>query len=391
MQSARIDEIAKPLPPDVDQIDPQITEFDEQAFARITSVELTSEQQDQVVVPPQAYPIQSEILALHWHPEFVPLPLIRERVRATFPNATSELIIPTQHNELESYDGEFTGVEVDCYSPEFNRKTQLLIHFASDRLRDERAEVFKGMLSHTFKYRSSQLHNFFDTLLEPLGEPKLEAAAEETGADSQLVKFVQLHTRKLARWFENNYASLAPTTMKNKLIRDYFNQLREFYNGHYIDRVQIFLREVKTLVKADFNLGYFFETRAVIEEVRSLGGCILIPHPEQFWPILLADYDVDGYEVWNPQSREYTDFLIQVVNRQNRSRARDQRPLLITMGDDCHMGEKVKDRRFWDSEKAHREIGVQPAWDDLAICKTLASANVTRGGVMREYRSRLRG
>ncbi len=47
---------------------------------------------------------------------------------------------------------------------------------------------------------------------------------------------------------------------------------------------------------------------------------MVIPHPEQFWPILLADYDVDGYEVWNPQSREYTDFLIRALDNQNKRR-----------------------------------------------------------------------
>jgi len=59
------------------------------------------------------------------------------------------------------------------------------------------------------------------------------------------------------------------------------------------------------------------------------------------------------------------------------------------MGDDCHMGEKVKDPRFQDREKAAREIGVQPAWDDLAIRKSLILAGVDRRKAITEYKSKL--
>jgi hypothetical protein len=104
---------------------------------------------------------------------------------------------------------------------------------------------------------------------------------------------------------------------------------------------------------------------------------------------LLADYDVDGYEVWNPQSREYTEFLINVVHRQNESRG--GKPILIFMGDDCHMGEKAKDPRYQDTAKASRQIGYQPAWDDPAIRKSLILANVNRRRVIEEYKSRLNG
>ena len=115
----------------------------------------------------------------------------------------------------------------------------------------------------------------------------------------------------------------------------------------------------------------------------------MIPHPEQFWPILLENYDVDGIEVWNPQSYEYTRFLIDVVNRENRTFRRRQRPLLITMGDDCHLGEKIKDPRYQDAAKAGREIGWQPPWEDLAIAKRLIAANCCRERVIQDYRDRL--
>jgi hypothetical protein len=120
-----------------------------------------------------------------------------------------------------------------------------------------------------------------------------------------------------------------------------------------------------------------------------LGAGIVIPHPENFWPILLADLDVDGIEVWNPQSFEYTEFLVHVVNRENKTLLRGRRPLLVTMGDDCHLGEKLKDPAHQDEEKASREIGYQPPWDDLTIRKALIVANANRMNVIREYKSRL--
>jgi hypothetical protein len=151
------------------------------------------------------------------------------------------------------------------------------------------------------------------------------------------------------------------------------------------------LKAVKEVVKSDFSLDYFFDARAVIEEVRGLGGCIIIPHPEQFWPVLLADYDVDGYEVWNPQSREFTEFLIDVVMRFNRARGSGGRELLVTMGDDCHMSEKIKTLDMIDPEKVAREIGIQPPWDDLSIRKRIVVSGLSRRSVIKRYRERLLG
>ena len=149
------------------------------------------------------------------------------------------------------------------------------------------------------------------------------------------------------------------------------------------------LREVKIAVKADYRLDYFYQTEEVIEEARALDAGIVVPHPEQFWPVLLADYDVDGYEVWNPQSRQYTDFLINAVSRQNRVARRGHRPILIFMGDDTHLGEKTRAAFIQDEAKAKREIGVQPAWDDLMVRKSLITAKAGRDELIAEYAARL--
>jgi hypothetical protein len=366
----------------------ELSEEDHQVYRVLISNDLSAEQQGRVTDPPATYERQERVLAVHWHPEFVPMELIDQRIDKLFPNRQTELIIPTQHNVLMSR-GAYAGVEVDCFSHSFGRKVQLLVHMAAERMAD--AGVFQSMLSYTFRYRASQLFEFIDSIIEPQFESRLQQAARHAGADKELVRFVQAHTGKLKCLFLANESVTPPEAVRNKLLFNYFDVLSDNYDSVLIQRSQALLRAVKKIVKTHFSPDFFYGTREVIEEVRSLGGGIVIPHPEQFWPILLADYDVDGYEVWNPQSRDYTEFLINVVNRQNKLRSRRERPLLVFMGDDCHMGEKTKEPRFQDADKAGREIGVQPAWDDLNIRKSLAVGNIDRGKVIEEYKVRIAG
>ena len=305
-----------------------------------------------------------------------------------YPNMTESLVIPTQHNEIMEYDGEFSGVEVDCYSHGFNQKVQLLLHFRTSRL--ENAHTLRAMLRHTRTYRASQLFDFMHTITAPM-EERIEEAARTTGADLELVEFVRHHVTKIQRMVEERQADLPEDALKNKLLRNYFNALRTEFDGELIDRIQTYLSAVKAIVKRNFTLRYFYRTSEIIEEARSLGGGVIIPHPEQFWPILLADYDVDGYEVWNPQSQRYTDFLITVVGRANACSGPSARRKLVFMGDDTHMGEKIKATAEQNPEKAGREIGYQPAWDDLEISKRLILSGMSREIVIREYRDRLLG
>ncbi|MGE4553571.1 MAG: hypothetical protein AB7D57_10690 [Desulfovibrionaceae bacterium] len=366
----------------------EITEREEAVFLAVASTDLTEEQIRRVRAPGRVFQRQTSVLAIHWHPEFVPLEHIDARIQAMFPAAEDALIIPTQHNVLTEREG-WAGVEVDCYSSGFNQKVQLLLHFRAERVAE--ATTLRAMLEHTFRYRSSQLFDFMETITKPR-TARLAQAAEETGAGEDLVRFVRAVTRKVETLLDRHYATLPPAAIKNKLLRDFFDCLREDYGDGLINRAQIFLRAVKQIVKAGFPLKYFYRASEVIAEARALGGGVVIPHPEEFWPILLAGYDVDGYEVWNPQSQRYTDFLISVVNERNR-RVDPLRPsarrLLVTMGDDCHLGEKVKDPALQDKAKAAREVGYQPAWDDLSIGKKLITAGMDRDTVIHEYRDRL--
>jgi hypothetical protein len=369
-------------------LDTAVEACDEQRFLEAISADLTPEQCHWLATPPKTYPRQESVLAVHWHPEHIPFSLIMQRLDTLFPNRREELIIPTQHNEFMELNG-YAGVEVDCYSHGFDRKVQLLIHLEASRL--EKAGVFKAALAHTFEYRASQLFEFLHTLTRPNHE-WLNEAARETGADEELVRFVRIHTRKVELLIDQYYSKVPRAVFKNKLLRDYFNLLREGNDTLFINRAQNFLRAVKTIVKAHFSNTFFYRTSEIIEEARALGAGIVIPHPEQFWPILLAEYDVDGIEVWNPQSQLYTDFLISVLTRKNQQLSGlSSRRLLVFMGDDTHMSEKAKAPEQQDPAKAGRELGVQPGWDNLLIRKQLIMADMDRHTVISEYRQRLAG
>lgn len=362
---------------------PELKKKEIQRFTACISTDLTSLQKQWITEPAVSYPRQKTVLAVHWHPEYVPMKLIRKRIDVMYPKRKEELIIPTQHNQLVEYD-DYAGVEVDCYSSGFHSKVQLLIHMRKEK--QKQASVFKNILKHTFTYRSSQLFSFLHALIKP-DEDILNRAAVKTGASAEVVNFAREQAKRLELLLDYNFDSLPKAAIKNKLIRDYVNQLDD-YDENLIQRTQAFLRAVKGQVKQNFPLNHFYRTNEVIEEARGLGAGIIIPHPEQFWPILLADYDVDGYEVWNPQSQEYTEFLVTVLNRRNKQ-VNNSRPLLVFMGDDTHMSEKTKTPENRDPAKAVREIGFQPPWDDMQIRKQLLKAGMDRSGIIAEYKARL--
>ncbi|MFZ5426609.1 MAG: hypothetical protein ACOZEN_06520 [Thermodesulfobacteriota bacterium] len=371
---------------DLKAIPREVTDWDLETFLALTCAGISPEQAQAVRNPGARFPRQDYVLAVHWHPEHVPMDMIRDRIAAMYPGRKDELIIPTQHNQLLTW-GEYAGVEVDCYSHGFNRKVQLLIHLRADRL--GRAGVLSNMLSHTFKYRSSQLYEYLDALCEPDWAEARQKAAGQAGSDEEVVEFTAIHARRLKSLLVQNEGRTPGDAIKNKLVRNYLDCLREFFEPRFINKAQVYAKAVKELVKDQFSLAYFYRASEVIEEARSIGAGVVIPHPEQFWPILLRNYDVDGIEVWNPQSQQYTEFLINVVLDQNRRGYHKDRPMLIFMGDDCHMSEKLKRLDEQDKEKAAREVGLQPAWDDLVISKGLIMAGVSRKTVMDEYRARL--
>ncbi|MBF0225004.1 MAG: hypothetical protein HQK76_06070 [Desulfobacterales bacterium] len=370
---------------DIENIPKEVTEIDYQNFLNIVSTDLTDEQKTLITCPNNVYSRQKAVIAVHWHPEFIPMELNKTRIEKFFPNKQKELIIPTQHNEITTYDN-YSGVEVDCYSNDFNQKVQILLHFENSKL--IKADRLKKMLNHTFRYRSSQFFEFLDAVIKP-NESIINRAAKETGTHDDLINYVRIYTKKLKKLVEDNIYNISPQMIKNKLLRNFIDCQRSLLGDLFINRAQNFLNAIKKIVKQSFSLEYFYRISEIIEEARYIGAGVVIPHPEQFWPILLSEYDVDGYEVWNPQSRRYTEFLISVLNRKNKSLGLSQKKLLVFMGDDTHMGEKIRKPDEQDVEKASREIGFQPAWDDYSICKTLIIANASRENVIDEYKERI--
>ncbi len=365
----------------------EIGEDERALFLSVVSTSLTPEQAARVVVPARVFPEERAVLAVHWHPEFVPMDLIARRIEATFPNKAVDLIIPTQHNQLLSY-GAYSGAEVDCYASGFNQKIQLLIHFENARL--ETASALKSMLAHTFTYRAAQLFAFLDVLIKPENSI-MDTAVRESGGDEALVEFVRIHACCLARLLDEHRAEVPPESIKNRIVADFFDGLRPRFNDVLINRAKALIREVKGGVRAVFPLKYFYRATEIIEEVRALGGGVVIPHPEQFWPVLLARYDVDGVEVWTPESQRYTDFLIRIISEKNQALPPSKKRLLVFMGDDCHMGEKVREPGRQNPVTAGRQIGVQPSWEDAAIRASLRKAGMGKTAVIAEYKARLAG
>ena len=371
----------------VDLFAPDISPYEEAAFKSAFSTALTKAQMKEIAEPSTSYPQVKHVLATHWHPEWIPMKLIKKRVAASFPKLKDALIIPTQHNQLLSYDDKYSGVEVDCYSPEFDQKVQLLIHCHNKQLK--KAGMFKEMIKHTFSYRSSQLFELIDSMAEKKYLHRVEEAAKRTGVSETIIKFVKIQSKKFKHLFYQFESDINPLMYKNKLLRNYLDQLCPYTTAETIRHAQILVREVKAIVKAHFDMSYFYHTRDIIAEARSFNAGIVVPHPEQFWPVLLADYDIDGIEVWNPQSHQFTKFLIESLHRQNKTRKKNGRDLLVFMGDDCHLGEKTREPQLRDPEKSGRQIGYQPAWDDMEIRKSLILGHFSRKSVIKEYRSRL--
>jgi len=363
------------------------TPDDEAVFLSLVRTTLDPQQIERVRNAPAAYPHEKCVMAIHWHPEFVPLDLIAERFDATFPEADDALIIPTQHNVVLEYNG-FAGAEVDCYSASFNQKVQLLLHFSDENA--AKADALKSMLKYTFDYRNTQLLDLIEALRQP-NSPRSELASLQTGADSKVIGFVLGEAAKIQEFLSRYADVMRPDMFKNRIVRDFIDSGRGRMEEDFLNRAQAFVKAVKEIVKAEFPTRYFYRTEEVIEEARACGAGIVVPHPEQFWPILLAEYDVDGYEVWNPMSRKYTEFLISVVMDRSERIGFGKRKPLVFMGDDTHMSEKVKEPRWQDPAKADREIGVQPAWKDVSVVARLASAGTDKRRIVAEYRDRLRG
>lgn len=363
------------------------TEKERVLFTSLVDRTLAPWQLEQVRTPRHKEPTQRSVLATHWHPEFIPMPIIMERIDAMYPNRQDELIIPTQHNVLMELNG-FAGVEVDCFDASFDEKVQLLLHFKAESIRE--AHTLRTILAQTFAYRATQLYALLEAL-EQAHPALIDRAVRHSGATAEIICTMSRCATCLRTLIEQEEGSYDPDALKNRLIRDFIDAVQPFSNAETRATAHSYLRAVKGVVKERFDYSNLHAAHDIIAETRALGGCIVIPHPEQFWPVLLADYDVDGIEVWNPQSQRYTEFLIATVNRRNSGLSASDKKTLLFMGDDCHLSEKTRPLAVQDPLKAAREVGLQPAWDHPLIRQHLLAAHSSRNEIITQYRERLLG
>jgi hypothetical protein len=174
--------------------------------------------------------------------------------------------------------------------------------------------------------------------------------------------------------------------LKNRLFPDFMAARGQECPPALLDRAMALGRLVKSQVKRRLLPSRFHDAREVVEEARGLGAGVVIPHPPQFWPILLDDLGVDGWEVWNPSTPNHAIFLIETLSRQRKG----HRPLLAFMGDDTHMSSKIRpEQKSEEKNNLDREIGFQSPWRDPKVLEALTQAGQSRERTMDEYRARL--
>ncbi|MDR1083843.1 MAG: hypothetical protein LBP22_03045 [Deltaproteobacteria bacterium] len=362
---------------------PEITAEDWAVFNRLTSVELTAKEAGVAAQPSRREPEEKRLLAVHWHPEWIPLELINERINKAFPAATDRLVIPTQHNRLMTL-GDWTGVEADAFAPEYGLKVQLLIHLPSRKL--PRAATLAGMMERTFRYRALQLLDILENIINP--DEAVKGEIKKLGFSSDSVDLATLLALRLRTLIEkaNLGDSERAEMLKNRLLPDFMAARGGEFPPAILDRAMALSRLVKGLVKRRLLPSRFHTVREVIEEARGLGAGIVIPHPPLFWPILLDNLDVDGWEVWNPSSPNHAVFLIETLARQQDTKT----PLLVFMGDDTHMSSKIRpEQKSEEKNNLDREIGFQSAWQDPYVAAALKKAGQSREKTLDEYRARL--
>lgn len=364
-----------------------LEESDWVLFNRLTSLDLTSEEKKKVSSPGRTDPVALEFLAVHWHPEWAPLELIEERLSCSFPCAENSLVIPTQHNRIMSYGG-WAGVEADAYDRRYGQKVQLLLHFQASRL--PRATALVAMMKRTYDYRANLLMDCLERLVS--------TSLVKVGSLEIFTDYVSEEALCLVRFFAARLKYLIERSgirgnprgemLKNRLLSDFILGSCGSEQHPLVKQAMRYIKAVKKTVKAELRPEAFYSPQEIIEETRSLGGGVVIPHPPKFWPILLGDLDVDGWEVWNPSTPLHTMFLLEALQRANEART-PRRRLLAFMGDDTHMSSKIRPELGQNKNSASREIGFQDPWFDTEIATELIRTGQSRTVTINEYQARL--
>lgn len=362
-----------------------ISEDDWLAFNSLTRVELSPAEKTLAARPDRSAPEAREFLAIHWHPEWAPLELIEERLALAFPKAGESLAIPTQHNRIMSL-GPWAGVEADAYDRNYGLKVQLLIHLRAEQL--PRAGALKAMMDRTYNYRAHQLMDIIKALAEP-DSVKLKLSLKSSVGEESIM-MASFFALRLERLIEESgiIGSERDAMLKNRLLTDFMLARVCGFHQPLVDQALTYINAVKKEVKKNLSPDEFYSPQELIEEARGLKAGIVIPHPPLFWPILLSDLDIDGWEIWNPSTPDHTLFLLAALNRANESRRRG-RKLLPFMGDDTHMSAKFRRNGSNTPGSAQREIGFQDPWNDAQVKAELSNNQQSLSKTISEYRQRL--
>ncbi|MDR2444151.1 MAG: hypothetical protein LBE31_11610 [Deltaproteobacteria bacterium] len=363
-------------------LDDRLGEEDRQVFDRLTSISLSETEKELAITPDFTAPGETTLMALHFHPEWVPLDLIEKRLARAFPDAVDTFVIPTQHNKILTL-GQWAGVEADVYCPEYGEKIHLLFHFKKSAL--QKAATFQTMMEQTFRYRALQLLEILSALTKP--DESMAKGIKKSGLDSQALNLAGTFAARLSNLIADpdHFDPHRSPMLKNRLLTDFILERGLEIPSAMLDRALSVVSLVKAMVKKRIDPSRFHTAREVIEEARSFGAGVVIPHPPLFWPALLDDLDVDGFEVWNPSTPKHTLFLIQCLGR---SQAQG-RKLLPFMGDDTHMSSKIRPELSDEKSGKSREIGFQPPWCLPEVKSALAALGHSRERTMNEYRVKI--
>ncbi|MDR2405224.1 MAG: hypothetical protein LBE27_02520 [Deltaproteobacteria bacterium] len=372
-------------PPVYEEIveDMEIDDEDWIIFNSLTNVKLSKDEVERAIMPDQVDEGEKDILAIHFHPEWVPMNLIEERLKNAFPNAKSRMVIPTQHNLIQGLDG-YAGVEADVFAPDYNLKIQLLIHLQSKKLK--KATKLKSMIEQTFQYRALQLLDYLEQIVNP--DILMQKEIKKLGASLEVMEAAKFYAQKLRLMIGESViaSSKRAEMLKNRLLTDFILiKGAPVLAPPMMEKIMIYAKQVKNLVKARLNPNRFHHAKNLIEEARSHGAGIIIPHPPRFWPVMLDDLDVDGWEVWNSSTPDHTTFLIDCLTR----RKKKKRDFLAFMGDDTHMSSKIRPDISTKKGSPKSEIGFQPPWEFPDVKNALKAANQSRKRTINEYLERI--
>lgn len=358
-----------------------IVQSKEELFEDLIKDQLNKDKTDKVTNPRFIMPEIENVLALHWHPENLSIETAVKRLSKTFPNATNKLIIPTDHNIFKSYQG-ISGTEIDCFAKELKKKVQLLIHIKDDNLKN--SFTLKTMVNYSAEFSKKFLLFFLDSLIgkSTVSNFIWEKVASEAVLDKKYYEEIRKLSKEFITLFESR--KIDYFLISNSLLVNFVCNILTKYNDLIKKQAKLFLLEFKKLCYIHFDTKFFYSVEDFVEEVQWSGGAISVPHPEQFWPILLTKYKFDGIEFWNPSSASYSELILDRIIRLNKYKKEAVIPLV---GDDTHFNKLVEE--VSKNRIPSRDLGYQPIWKSKIIQQILKRNSLCKQKIIDLYRERL--